>query len=61
MEGEQPYLETINCPAINNPNLGPLVSLSKVINLNVPDVGENILASLKTDDLIQCLEVSQAW
>ena len=35
--------------------------MDKVINVGIPHVGEEIFKSLKSDDLIECLEVSQTW
>ena len=35
--------------------------MENVINLGIPHVGEQIFKSLKSDTLIQCLEVSQMW
>ena len=35
--------------------------MDKVINPGIPHVGEQVFESLETDDLIQCLEVSQTW
>ena len=32
-----------------------------IINLRIPHIGEQIFASLETDQLIQCLKVSQTW
>ena len=36
-------------------------TILEVINLGIPHVGEQIFSSLDTDELIQCLEVSQPW
>ena len=36
-------------------------TILEVINLGIPHVGEQIFSSLNTDELIQCLEVSQPW
>ena len=35
--------------------------MEKVINLGIPHVSELVFESLKTQDLIKCLEVSQTW
>ena len=35
--------------------------MEKVINLRLPHVGEQIFENIKTDDLIQFLEVSTTW
>ena len=35
--------------------------MDKVINLGIPHIGEQILHSLKTDNLIQCRSVSNTW
>ena len=35
--------------------------MDKVVNLGIPHVGEQIFATLQTDDLLQCLKVSQTW
>ena len=35
--------------------------MEKVINLGIPHIGEKILAKIDTDDLIQCLDVSEVW
>ena len=37
------------------------IHINDVINLGMPHIGEQIFASLLTDNLIQCLEVSQTW
>ena len=39
----------------------PDIKMDKVINLEIPHVGEQIFEALTTDDLIQCLQVSQTW
>ena len=35
--------------------------MNKVINLNIPDIGEKIFSSLDTDDLVKLLPVSKTW
>ena len=35
--------------------------MDKIINLCIPHVGEQIFASLDTENLIYCLDVSQTW
>ena len=35
--------------------------MDSVINLGLPQIGEKIFLSAKTDTLIQCLEVSRTW
>ena len=35
--------------------------MEKVINLNMPDIGEKILENIDTDDLIKWLKVSKTW
>ena len=35
--------------------------MNKVINLNIPDIGEKIFSSLGTDDLVKLLPVSKTW
>ena len=35
--------------------------MNKVINLNIPDIGEKIFSSLGTDDLVKLLSVSKTW
>ena len=35
--------------------------MESIINFGIPHIGEHIFANLETDDLLQCLEVSQAW
>ena len=35
--------------------------MENVVNLGLPHVGEQIFESIKTETLIQCLSVSQAW
>ena len=36
-------------------------SITAIINLGIPHVGEQIFSSLDTDELIQFLEVSEPW
>ena len=35
--------------------------MEKVINLGIPHVGENIFENIDTEELLQCLLVSQTW
>ena len=35
--------------------------MEKVINLNMPHIGEKILENIDTDDLIKWLKVSKTW
>ena len=35
--------------------------MNKVINLNIPDIGEKVFSSLDTDDLVKLLPVSKTW
>ena len=35
--------------------------MDKLINLRMPHIGELMFESLDTNDLVQCLEVSQTW
>ena len=35
--------------------------MEKIINLDIPHVGEHIFASINTPDLVKFLEVSEAW
>ena len=39
----------------------PKFEMEKVINLGIPHVGENIFDNIDTEELIQCLFVSQNW
>ena len=42
-------------------NFGKDCTITEVINLGIPHVGEQIFSCLDTEDLIQCLEVSKTW
>ena len=35
--------------------------MDKIINLGIPHIGEQIFKGLDSEDLVQCLEVSQTW
>ena len=35
--------------------------MEKIINLDIPHVGEHIFASINTPDLVKFLEVSETW
>ena len=35
--------------------------MNSIINLGIPHVGEQIFQSIGTDELVQCLAVSQSW
>ena len=35
--------------------------MENIINLGIPHVGEQVFQSMNTEDLLQCLEVSETW
>ena len=51
----------------SNPKEGRLdkneenISVGNIINAGLPHIGEQIFASLDSDELIQCLKVSKTW